>query len=342
MVGNEIDPAVAPRATLALYRNDGTDAAPDYRLEDGDWLGLDYDFGGYGPTFGDLDADGDLDLLVGGFNGRFAFLRNTGSAASPQFTLEADRWQNVDAGQIARATLGDLDGDGDLDLVTGATNGRVRVFRNGGTPQEASFATEPNGQPTAADLAFGAAIGVPDDVGDDSAPALADLDGDGDLDLVIGTGAGALRVLTNVGTAAAPQFAEAEAVPAGRRRTTPAVADLTGDGAPEILAGTDAGGLLYWRNADGTAAEPAPGEQSGLRVLPNPSSGAVTFRAGRDARGRLLVFDARGRQVADLRVRGGRAEWDGRADGAALPAGVYVAQLRQGDAVETVRFTRVR
>ena len=343
VVGNEIDPLLAPRATLALYRNEGTPDAPSLRLADADWLGLDYDFGGYGPTFGDLDGDGDLDLLVGGFNGRFAYLENTGSAASATFELRDDRWQGVDAGQIARASLGDLDGDGDLDLATGATNGRLRVYRNVGTAQEAIVPTEPNGQPTAADLAFAQAIGLPDDVGDDSAPAFHDLDGDGDLDLVVGTGAGALRVFRNVGTATAPAFAEEPEVEAGRRRTTPALGDLTGDGVPELLAGADSGGLLYWSNSAGTGAEAGPGAGLGFRVVPNPSGGSVAFETGDAVRATVVVFDARGREVARLPLDGRRAEWGGAgAAGEALPAGVYLAQLRDGRRVETVRFTRVR
>ncbi|MFN3597531.1 MAG: FG-GAP repeat domain-containing protein [Rubricoccaceae bacterium] len=249
VLGNEASPENPSRATLTLYRNVGAPGTPRFQLADGDWLGLAYDFGAYAPVFGDLTGNGLPDLLVGGFNGRFAFLRNEGTATAPRFEMAALRFENINVGQFARGTLGDLTGNGLLDLLAGASNGRLLLYRNVGTREAPRFLTEPNGQPVAADLAYAQAIGLPASVGQDSAPHLADLDGDGRLDLLVGTGEGAIRVFRNEGTSQAPRFAEAAPVPASRRRTAPAAADLTGDGRPEILAGTSAGGLLYWRTA---------------------------------------------------------------------------------------------
>ena len=255
VLANESAPDDPSRATLARYENVGTASAPAWRLADADWLALAYDFGAYAPTFGDLDGDGDLDLLVGGFNGRFAFLRNTGTATAPAYTREDDRWGGIDTGQYARGTLGDLDGDGDLDLVGGASNGRLRVYLNVGTAAEPRFETD-GGAPSPADTAFASRAGLPESLDGDTAPALGDLDGDGDLDLVVGTAGGALAVFRNVGTPTAPQFQAEDPIPAGRRRTAPALGDLDGDGRPEIVAGTSAGGFLYWRNSG--AADSAP------------------------------------------------------------------------------------
>ncbi|MDT7857622.1 FG-GAP-like repeat-containing protein [Rubrivirga sp. S365] len=262
VVGNEADPDDPSRARLARFENVGTDAAPAFELADDDWLALTYDYGAYGPTFGDLDADGDLDLLVGGFNGRFAFLRNTGSASAPAYEVEDERFQNVDAGQYGRGALGDLDGDGRLDLVTGASNGRLRLYRNTGTAEAPAFRTDRRGAPDSTDLAYALSIGLPEDVGQDSAPALADLDADGDLDLVVGTAGGDLLTFQNVGSPTAPRFEEVGAVPGGRRRTAPTLGDLDGDGHPDVVAGADAGGLLYWRGTDAAwTAPPAEPEE---------------------------------------------------------------------------------
>ena len=337
VTANESDPENPNRASLDRYENAGTASAPAFRLAERDWLGLEYDYGAYAPAFGDLDGDGDLDLIVGGFNGRFVLLRNTGTAGAPQFTRVDDRWGGIDTGQYARGSLGDLDGDGDLDLLGGASNGTIRLYINTGTASEPAFVTQGRGTPGEADAEFQASIGLPDTVGGDSAPAFADLDGDGDLDVVVGTAEGELKMFENVGTPTAPRFQEAAPVPAGRRRTAPALADLDGDGRPEIVAGTAAGGFLFWRGGSETSGEPGPSPNMGLRAVPNPSSGAVAFRA--DApRGDLRVFDAQGRRVAHLALVDGRAEWDGGASA----AGVYLARLDTPAGTATASFTRVR
>ena len=340
ILANESSPDDPSRANLARYENVGSASAPRFRLADADWLALSYDFGAYAPMFGDVDADGDLDLLVGGFNGRFALLENQGTATAPDFVRVDDRWGGLDTGQYARGALGDLDGDGDLDVIGGSSNGRLRTYRNVGTAQEARFDVESNGAPVPADTAFAASAGIPKRLDGDSAPALADLDGDGDLDLVIGTAQGEMVVYRNVGTRTAPRFQEEDPIPAGRRRTTPALGDLDGDGTPEIVAGTTSGGFLFWQADGSTGSTPSPRPDLGLRVEPNPSTGAVTFRASGE--GDLVVFDARGRRVAQLAMSAGRAEWDGRTGGANAAAGVYLARFRSPSRVETVPFTRVR
>ena len=329
-------------ANLTLYTNEGASGAPRYVLTDPDWLGLDYDFGGYAPTFGDLDGDGDADLLVGGFNGRLAFLENTGSATDPQFVLRDERAFGIDAGQYAKPTLADIDGDGDLDLFVGESNGRVFVYRNTGTPEAATFATESNGTPVADDLAFRDASGLPDDVGQESAPSLADLDGDGDLDALVGSSPGDISLYRNVGTATAPVFEAAGEIDAERLTTTPRAADLTGDGRLDLFAGTDAGGLLFWTGTFGVAAEPGASGSLRMEAFPNPSSGEVSLAFGRPVRGEVVVRDALGREVQRLAVASATATWDGRdASGGEAPAGVYLLRL-EGDAPAATRVTLAR
>ena len=124
----------------------------------------------------------------------------------------------IDASDYARPTLADIDGDGDLDLLTGLYEDEsyealpsLTLFRNDGSATSPSFA--------AAEInPFGFELTVPYLEG----PRFVDLDGDGDLDLAYTTGEYDENgsILTNlyvyqlnVGTTTNPSFGPVTTLP---------------------------------------------------------------------------------------------------------------------------------
>jgi hypothetical protein len=228
LVGNKLEAGERGTARLHRLENVGTRTRPAFRLRGTLPLGGRYQLA---PAAGDLDGDGDLDLLLGGFGPSVALARNDGGA----FTLADTALVTIPRGSTTTPTLGDLDGDGDLDLLVGESSGALNFYRNEGTRTAPRFV-----------LASEAFEGLRP--GRRSGPLLHDLDGDGDLDLLVGTDDAGLALYRNEGTRAAWRFVSDPAFPPGAvpPLASPAAGDLDGDGRAELVVGTAGGGLLYF------------------------------------------------------------------------------------------------
>jgi hypothetical protein len=158
----------------------------------------------------DWDGDGDLDLLAGGFiTGRVYLYENVaGPGREPRLRLAGPLMadgKELDVVWAAAPATADLDGDGDLDLMSGSmpiTAGGgdaasresfLHYFVNEGTPREARLVRRPfpcRGQLPNAALA---------------SPRFVDWSDDGLLDLVVSAGT-QIYLYRNVGTARVPSF----------------------------------------------------------------------------------------------------------------------------------------
>ena len=201
------------------------------------------------PEFADLDNDGDLDILCGGYNANFQYYQNTGSATAPVFAAPvADPFGLSDIQYLAAPALGDLDNDGDLDLLVGEYYGNLNYYENIGTSAAPNFAAPisvPFGLTNTYNFAF---------------PSFVDLDNDGDLDLLVGDANSDQQYFENTGTASLPAFAAPVSNPFGLQTSygiaIPELADLDHDGDFDLVIGAYAGAFQYVENI-GTVNNPA-------------------------------------------------------------------------------------
>jgi hypothetical protein len=236
VVGSKLDPRAPDGGALLLFRNEGRAGAPRLRLADTLRVSSAYN---QAPAFGDLTGDGRSDLVLGTWSGDVLYFRASGSAGLPRFVQDSSVAFRLPRGSNATPALGDLDGDGDLDLLVGQSNGAVALYRNAGTREAPRFTLE---QERIEGIAAGRR----------STPALADLDGDGLLDLVLGREAAGASLYRNSGTRTEPRFVldAGFALPLGLM-SAPALADLDGDNVLDVIAGGASGGVVFWRGARG-------------------------------------------------------------------------------------------
>lgn len=208
------------------------------------------------PALGDLDDDGDLDMVLGRNGATFDYFENTGDATNPVFEQRsgaANPFDGIDLGLRGRATLGDLDGDDDLDLIAGDHTGLVAIYRNTGTAAAPEFERLP------------ASDGVLDgqDFGDLAEPHIADFSGDGSPDVIIASLTGGIRYFLNTTQNGELAFVEqtGEANPfsaiseTGRSGASTTSFDNDGDGDLDLLVAWQTGGeLSFFENAGSAQA----------------------------------------------------------------------------------------
>ncbi len=348
VVGNQsyYRPVTEPRdSRLHLLLNVGTREAPAFQLADTNWLNLPALFPDsyeLAPTFGDLDSDGDLDLVMGDLNGYLTYFENTAGPGQPmQFAPPVQPWQGINAGTHAVPFLYDLNRDGLLDLLVGRREGFINFFVNTGTPQQPVF--NPNIAAPGNVLRLGQMDSrISGFFNGHSAPAVTEVNGQ-----LVALAAGEPGIIKAYAveetdlSAAFPLLANPWGSIHVGNRARIALADLNHDGFLEIVIGNYRGGLqMFSTNLPVPPPVSAAAEQPGalgVKVYPNPARGEVYFSlpANYTQPVVLQLFAANG-QLLRQAVRQGTV-WQEHLAG--LPAGLYWWRIKAGREVFTGRLT---
>ncbi len=320
------DSLVGFHPLLALYKNVGTAQQPAFDLVSADYLNLRshpaFTNASYlHPTAGDLDGDGDQDLLLGNVDGAIFHFANTAGPGNPaSYLLQTANFAGIDVGFQSAPQLVDLDGDNDFDLLVGNQRGFIYYYQNQGSVSIPNFVlvSDTFGHVKINDFTgFNTSNGV-------AQPFVCDYDLDQDLDLLVGTIEGEVQVYENITLSPSAVFARAADL-FGRDfggNVSPAAVVL--DSARlSFVVGSHRGGLTLMRPG-GPVAIAAPTGQPSLEIklFPNPAGSQLAFelKAAHGAVNSWVIHDLLGRQQASSLIEGAV----GSIDVSALRSGIYV------------------
>ncbi len=319
------------KSQLALYENTGTAINPKFKLVTKDYQGLSTHILNLDsmtrtqaiyPTFGDVDGDGDKDMIVGELTGQLHLYTNTPSLGVASFSLTKTFVDSIDVGDFSTPQLIDLDRDGKIDLVVGDMWGRLRYYRNIGTtsvPKWSKVTDTLGGVNMSKPPYFYLGYSVPHI-----------FDNGGNYEMLVGSSSGDVHHYDNIDGNLAGNFNLKTINKMGFYegiRTAPAVYDIDSNTLWDFVVGNYAGGINLYMQDMLTTSDliDAANTKFDIVVYPNPATNKVNVILNQKiiSSYTITVYDINGKTLYQSQNQYGNVE----IDVSSFPKGMYIINV---------------
>ncbi len=301
----------AYRGSLYLYKNTGSPENAAFQLSNKNLGNLwDENLLGIFPTAGDLDGDGEPELIVGHQHGSLILFQKDDNGA---LQIQDRNYASINVGAYSSPQLFDLDKDGLLDLIVGEQDGNLNYYHNDGSATDPifSYVSDSLGKVSVRDIALS--------YDGFSTPGFF-RGADGITGLLVGSNSGLIHYFTDIDdnllgtfTANSKLYELLDTIPMSfdrGLRTAAVMTDLNHDSTWEMIVGNYAGGLEYFNSQP----QVSPGWQDfgwkneELKLFPNPANNTISIESDIHDGSLLCIYNASGKLVYHHQHKGKKSQ----------------------------------